>query len=43
MIWGRIEKVWLPNQFPVRPKPVMTSSAMSRMSYLSQVRWISGH
>jgi hypothetical protein len=27
---------------PSRPKPQMTSSAISKMPYLSQMRWISG-
>ncbi|MNT28810.1 hypothetical protein D3C72_1645210 [compost metagenome] len=31
-----------PNQRPRRPKPQMTSSAISKMPYLSQMRWISG-
>jgi hypothetical protein len=31
-----------PNQWPVRPKPQITSSLISRMPYLSQMRWISG-
>ena len=32
-----------PDQAPVRPKPVTTSSAISRMSWRSQISRTSGH
>ena len=34
---GWTPSVWMPNQSPHRPNPVMTSSAMSRTSYSSQI------
>ncbi len=40
---GTTSNVWQPNQLPVRPKPQTTSSASSRMSYLSSSRAISGN
>ena len=39
---GSKPKCWCANHSPVRPKPPITSSATSRMSYLRQIRWISG-
>ena len=37
---GLITKVWLPQKFPVRPKPQMTSSTMNSMSYFFTTAWI---
>ena len=39
---GSMPKVSLPNHWPVRPKPQITSSATSSTSYCRQMRWISG-
>jgi hypothetical protein len=39
---GSNPKYSQPNHLPVRPKPQMTSSAISRIPYSRQIRWISG-
>ena len=39
---GVMSKVWQPNIRPVRPKPVMTLSAISRMLYFRQTACIFG-
>ena len=39
---GRMPKYWLPNHSPVRPKPQITSSLISKISCSRQMRWISG-
>ena len=39
---GSMPKCSQPNQWPVRPKPQITSSAISRIPYSRQMRWISG-
>jgi two-component system chemotaxis response regulator CheB len=34
---GTVSQCWIANHFPVRPKPAITSSATSRMSWWSQI------
>ncbi len=40
MMSGFKPKVSLPHMLPVRPKPQITSSAMSSTSYFSRTFWI---
>ncbi|CFT88620.1 Uncharacterised protein [Bordetella pertussis] len=40
MMSGSMSKTCEPKRWPRRPKPVMTSSAMTRMSYLRHTAWI---
>jgi hypothetical protein len=37
---GFMPKVSVPNMLPVRPKPVITSSAISSTSYFFKTAWI---